>query len=84
MPEPESALLIENLRRANRGWKTAAISLAMILGMLVVNNVWRARLAIQRAEAEAYRAVAAEHKARHELGKRLENVRQEEEKARRQ
>jgi len=84
MPEPESSALIEKLRRANRRWKTIAISLAMILTMLVVNNFWRAKLAAQRAEAEAYRAVAAEHKARQELGKQLEKAKQETEKARRQ
>jgi hypothetical protein len=82
MPEQESAVLIEKLRRANRLWKTAAIGLTLVLTMLAVNSFWRAKLAAQRAEA--YRAVAAENKVRHELGKQVEKAKQEAEKGRRQ
>jgi hypothetical protein len=80
MPEPESAVLIEKLRRANRLWKAAAISLALVLAMLVANNFWQLQVAEAemyrlQAEAETYRAAA--DKARQEAEKGM----QEREKA---
>ena len=70
--------LIEKLRRANRIWKAAAISLALVLAMLVANIFWQ----LQLAEAETYRAAAAAHKARQEADKQREKALKELEKAR--
>ena len=84
MPEPESAVLIKKLRRANRLWKVAAISLALVLTMLVVNIFWEVHLAeaeTYRLQAEAERIEAAVHMARQEVDKQREKALQEFEKA---
>jgi len=97
MPEPESVVLIEKLRRANRRWKTAATSLALVLTMLVVNIFWEVQEKAHRAaaveaemlrhlaEVKALRAAAdGAHQAAQESFKQLEKAKQETEKTRRQ
>ena len=80
MSESESAALIEQLRRAKRRWKAAAISLSVILFVVTGLVVTQIRLATERITAERERAIHAELEAKQAMAVRQEKALKEAEK----
>jgi hypothetical protein len=76
MPEPQTEVLIEQLRRANRRWKMLALGTLAALLLAVVGVV-----AIANVQASRARAAAVE--AREEARRQAEQAREQADRERR-